>query len=226
MRVLKITSFEENPVEIVLGQRGVGLIQTKIYERSYRDLGCNFAIDEQHLNIENQGPFELIPLGEESLQFAMDRVHLGEGFPMDLSLNLKPQTPLYVGLYGSDPNTLSLFDQGRPQDTMRTFRGATTCHEECAREKEECRKSPGRGIDGMPNEICYKVCAEKKLVRDQGDILTGRQLESLKFIVSESGLNLRAQTTKILSMTIVDQRALPLLSHFELLGIWTPNRNP
>jgi hypothetical protein len=226
LRVLKITSFEENPVDIVLGQRGVGLIQKKIYERSYRDLGCNFAIDEQHLNIENQGPFELIPLGEESLQFAMDRVHLGEGFPMDLSLNLKPQTPLYVGLYGSDPNTLSLFDQGRPQDTMKTFRGATTCHEECAREKEECRKSPGRGIDGMPNEICYKVCAEKKLVRDQGDILTGRQLESLKFIVSESGLNLRAQRTKIPSMTIVDQRALPLLSHFELLGIWTPNRNP
>jgi hypothetical protein len=226
LRVLKITSFEENPVEIVLGQRGVGLIQKKIYERSYRDLGCNFAIDEQHLNIENQGPFELIPLGEESLQFAMDRVHLGEGFPMDLSLNLKPQTPLYVGLYGSDPNTLSLFDQGRPQDTMKTFRGATTCHEECAREKEECRKSPGRGIDGMPNEICYKVCAEKKLVRDQGDILTGRQLESLKFIVSESGLNLRAQTTKTSSMTILDQRALPLLSHFDLMGIWTPNRNP
>lgn len=78
----------------------------------------------------------------------------------------------------------------------------------------------------MPNEICYKVCAEKKLVRDQGDILTGRQLESLKFIVSESGLNLRAQTTKTSSMTILDQRALPLLSHFDLLGIWTPKRNP
>jgi hypothetical protein len=224
LRVLQITSFEENPVEIVLGQRGVGFIQTKIYERAYRDLGCNFAVDEQHLNIENQGPFELIPLGEESLQFAMDRVQLGEGFPRDLTLHLKPQTPLYVGLYGSDPNTLSLFDQGRPQDTMRTFRGATTCHEECARQEERCiiRRGPDKSLD----EFCHTVCAEKKLVRDQGDILTGRQLESLKFIVSESGLNLRAQTTKTSSMTILDQRALPLLSHFELQGIWTPNRNP
>ncbi|MBK9038977.1 MAG: hypothetical protein IPL83_07435 [Bdellovibrionales bacterium] len=222
LRVLQITSFEENPVEIVLGQRGLGLIQTKIYERVYRDLGCNFAVDEQHLNFENPGPFELIPLNEESLQFAMDRVHLGEGFPKELTFHLRPQTPLYVGLYGSDPNTLSLFDQGRPQDTMRTFRGATTCHEECAREEEKCRNRTGRGIDGMPDIICHTVCAEKKLVRDQGDILTGRQLESLKFIVSESGLNLKAQNIKAPSMTIVDQRALPLFSHFDLMGIWTP----
>ncbi len=243
LRVLQITSFEENPVEIVLGQRGVGFIQTKIYERAYRDLGCNFAVDEQHLNIENPGPFELIPLGEESLQFAMDRVQLGEGFPKDLTFHLRPQTPLYVGLYGSDPNTLSLFDQGRPQDTMRTFRGATTCHEECAREEEVCPEPPPRKMitsldqEGLADESpflkvqflptrCYNRCVEKKLVRDQGDILTGQQLESLKFIVSESGLNLRAQTTKTSSMKILDQRALPLFSHFELLGIWTPNRNP
>jgi hypothetical protein len=239
LRVLQITSFEENPVEIVIGQRGLGIIQTKIYERVYRDLGCNFAVDEQHLNFENPGPFELIPLNEESLQFAMDRVHLGEGFPLELTLHLKPQIPQYVGLYGSDPETLTLFDQGRPQDTMRTLRGATTCHEECVREEDFCTPPPPRN---MPTSLdreelfeespflkvqllpaaCRTRCVEKKLVRDQGDILTGRQLENLKFIVSESGLNLKAQNIKTPSMTIVDQRALPLFSHFDLMGIWTP----
>ncbi|MCB0384361.1 MAG: hypothetical protein KDD43_03135 [Bdellovibrionales bacterium] len=224
VRVLEITNHETKPVEIILPQRGYGSIHTNILTKTYEDLGCDFRISEERNEIINQGPFEVIPLSQDTFQFITDRVNLGDAFKEALSITLKSNERVYLGLFGSNSDTHTLFDEGIPKTSFETRIINTTCHKQCFKKEVVCDPSPRDPIFGIDPQsrsgTCQEVCVDERVIRGQQEALLGSKIESVQFIPSMTAQKFSARFPSTLKPKTPSERSLSFMSHFPIEGIW------